>query len=286
MAVEFKELAGSPVESYEPQGMKAERRLLCAYEDRYTVLAALLGGGTSSQAGYPECPAIVATRVRIEPFEKRPDDQGTFDNLTADLNSYTGQFVEVVVNYEMPGSDGTRKDLPNTEPGTLLTYRMDFAGEYVVLPGNTLRWQSDATAPVTPEAVPTLRIPVVEHHVTWNRVSDPPWDAIRACVGAVNDSPLLGADAETVLFDGARAERQFTGVDGQQQPQFGWRITYVFREKTIKVLDEDENQVSLGWNHCYCVSAASGPQWDRIVDANGNTLYRTVDFSTLFQFGS
>ena len=34
MTVVFKELAGSPVESFSPQGMQAERKILCAWADR------------------------------------------------------------------------------------------------------------------------------------------------------------------------------------------------------------------------------------------------------------
>jgi len=71
--------------TYQPEGMKAERRLLCAYEDRHAVVAALLGGGQlgdQPQISYPGQPALVATRVRVEPFEKRPDNQGAFSDLT------------------------------------------------------------------------------------------------------------------------------------------------------------------------------------------------------------
>ncbi|MGD0897982.1 MAG: hypothetical protein ABR915_09095 [Thermoguttaceae bacterium] len=284
MTLVFKELAGSPVETYDSHGMKAQRRLLCAYEDRRAVVTALMGGtplGGPSQAAYPDQPNVLAMRVRIEPFEKNPDDQGLFDDLTADLNSYSGQFVEVAVDYELLGGGSSR--LPKVQSGTFLTYRMDFGGEYIVLPGHTLQWQSDATLPVTPDAVPTLRIPITEHHVTWHRVANPPWDAIRDCTGAVNAAAFLGAAAETVLLDGAKAYRQFTGLDNLQQPQFGWRITYVFREKIIKALDDAQNQLSYGWNHSYRPDANNQTHWDRLVDDAGNSLYRAVDFTPLFE---
>jgi hypothetical protein len=221
--------------------------------------------------------------VRIEPFEKRPDDQGTFDDVTSDLNSYSGQFVEVVVDYALLGGGQAR--LPQAPDGTLLTYRMDFGGEYMALPGHQLVWQSDGTLPVTPDAVPTLRVPIIEHCVTWHRVVNPPWSAISECIGAVNAATFLGAAAETVLFDGAKAGWQFTGLDDLQQPQFGWRLTYVFREKTIKVLDDDQSQLSYGWNHSYRPDSTDQTHWDRLVDDAGNGMYRTVDFSPLFLSG-
>jgi hypothetical protein len=287
MSVVFKELAGSPIEAYDQNGMKAQRRLLCAYEDRQAALLALLGGsqlGSPPQATYPDQPNLLAIRVRIEPFEKKPDDQGTFDDLTSDLNSYSGQFVEVVVDYEVLHGGDSR--LPKVQSNTFLTYLMDFGGEYVALPGHTLLWESDATIPVTPDSVPTLRIPITEHHVTWHRVVSPPWDAIRACVGTVNATAFLGAAAETVLFDGAKAYRQFAGLDDLLHPQFGWRITYVFREKTIKVMDDDQNQLTYGWNYSYRPDANNQTHWDQLVDDAGNKLYRATDFSPLFETGS
>ena len=48
MTILFKELAGSPTETYAPDGFQAERRLLCAYEDRYAVVAALLAAARRS----------------------------------------------------------------------------------------------------------------------------------------------------------------------------------------------------------------------------------------------
>jgi hypothetical protein len=283
----FKELSGSPVETYESGSVTAQRRLLCAYEDRHAVVVALLGDGYQfggqSPAPYPGQNNVVAMRVRIEPFESWPDDQGRFTDLTADMNRYSGQFVVVTVDYELAASLASGP-LPEAEPGTTMTYRMDFGGEYVVLPSYGLRWASDATLPVSPDAVPTLRVPVSQHHVTWHRVVNPPWQAMRACRGAVNSAEFLGAAPETLLFDGAVAERVFAGLDELRHPQYAWRINYVFREKTIKVLRDDGTDV-YGWNHAYRTLPLSQPGWDRLVDAEGDTLYRSADFGALFEFG-
>jgi hypothetical protein len=289
MTLLFKELAGSPTETYGELGMTAQRRLLCAYEDRLKAVAVLLGQGGvlggQPAAAYPGRPAACAVEVRVEPFEKRPDDQGQFDDLTADLNNYSNQFAQLIVDYEMLDSALGVK-LPKVHKSTILSYRMDFGGEYIRLPGQSLQWQSGATIPVPPEVVPTLRIPVVEHHVTWHRVLDPPWDAIRSCAGAINSADFMGAAAETVLFDGAKASREFTGMDSFLAPQFGWKITYVFREKAIKVLAASGSGTTYGWNHTYRDLPAPQSCWDRLVDRCGNTLYTTVDFTPLFQFAA
>ena len=106
MTILFKELAGSPTETYGSAGMKAQRRLLCAYEDRLAAVAVLLGQGSvfggRSPASYPgPSDGGAPCEVRVEPFEKRPDDQGEFVDLTSDLNNYSNQFALLVVSYEM-----------------------------------------------------------------------------------------------------------------------------------------------------------------------------------------
>jgi hypothetical protein len=282
MPIPFKELAGSPVETFSPEGMKAQRRLLVAWENRLGMLAELLGDGQEfggrSQAGYPDCPNVVVAQVRFEPWPPSPDDQGAFDDVAAQLNSYSGRFVQIVVDYELLDAAGSRADLPSVRSGTLLTYRMEFSGEYVALPGQALRWSSDSSLPVPPDAVPTVRVPVTKHVVTWHRVVNAPWAAIRRLTGTVNAAAFLGAAAETVLFDGATAERRFLGLDSLKRAAFGWRIAYTFREKTIRI---DGN--TFGWNHAYRPLPHAAPGWDKLRDEAGNNLYRTGDFSTLFQ---
>ena len=285
MPIPFKELAGSPIETFGPEGMKAERRLLCAYEDRHAVVAALVGDGYAVGGGprapYPGRPDVAAIRVRVEPFHKKPDDQGEFDDLTADLNSYSLQFVELLVNYEILGSQG-HPAVPKSEPGTILTYRMDRAGENVTLPPYALRWAADLATPLADAAAPVVRIPIVEHHLTWHYVVRPPWEAIRRCTGAVNADAMLGAAAETLLLDGVKAERQLAGLDDLQQTRFGWQLSYVFREKAVKVLVGD---AVYGWNHGFGSPPNPEACWDRLVDQNGFALYRTVDFGPLLEFG-
>ena len=285
MTVPFKELAGSPVETFSPDGLKAQRRILVAWEDRYRMLTELLGDGDEfgglSPAGYPECPAVVVMQARLEPWPPCPDDQGAFDDIASQLNSYSGKYVQVVVDYDLLDAGSSRRDLPRAPNGTFLTYRMDFGGEYVRLPGETMHWSSDASIPVPPDAAATIRVPVIEHHVTWHRVVSPPWAAIRSCTGALNDAAFLGASPETVLFDGAIADKRFIRLGALKQPEFGWRITYVFREKAIHV---GEN--TYGWNHRHRALPQDNPGWDTLVDGQGNRLYGTADFNTLFQFAA
>ena len=167
--------------------------------------------------------------------------------------------------------------------GLILTYRQDFGGEFLQIPSFALKWYADSAIPVTPDATPTLRIPITEHHVTVYGVTTPPFDAIRARIGAVNSSSFLGAAAGTMLFDGAKMDRVFLKfTDALDAAVFGWRLRYLFREKKLKVLDTIQSSATIGWNHCYRPEQVSGAHWDKLVDDSGATLYQAVSFTELF----
>jgi hypothetical protein len=85
MTVAFKELSGSPSETFAPEGMAARRRILVAWEDRFSMLVELLGTGGS---GYPACPYALVMRAAVEPWPPTPDEQGAFDEIASQLNSY------------------------------------------------------------------------------------------------------------------------------------------------------------------------------------------------------
>ncbi|MFZ5828747.1 MAG: hypothetical protein ACOY3P_01600 [Planctomycetota bacterium] len=285
MSIAFRELAGSPHEFFGPAGMRAERRIVVAWEDRHAMVALLIGQGYplagTPPSAYPGRPAIVAAEVKLEPWPAVPAAQAAFDDVTADLNSYDGRLALLTIEYKWLEFVLPRGDLPEPEPGTLLTYRMELGCEYVPIAGLSLRWVAAGEVPVPPDAVPAVRVPIVEHHVTWHRVTDPPWQAIRQCTGTVNQNAFLGAAAETVLFDGAVASRQFVGLAELDQPHFGWKITYIFREKAIKAAGQ-----VFGWNHHYRELPADNPGWDKLVDGDGAGLYRLNDFLPLFHFAA
>jgi hypothetical protein len=283
MTVAFKELAGSPLETYGPDGMKAQRVLVCGWDDRELVVEQLLGDGYEfggrGRAGYPDKPNVVAMRIRCEPFADDVTPQ-VLDELTEGLNRYHG-FAKVTVSYELLVACD-REDLPAVEEGTLLTYRQQPGSETMILPGHALTWAGAPDVPVPPEAVPAIHVPIVEHHFTWQRVVRPPWEAIRQSVGTVNDAVFMGAAAATVLFVGATTEREFIRIDELANPALSWRLGYLFREKAVKT---GTGSVA-GWNHAYRSLPADGPGWDELVDAGGNRPYPSSDFSPLFQFAA
>lgn len=281
MTVAFKELAGSPVETHGPEGFQAKRVLLCAWDEREELVQQLVGDGHilggRSRAPYPGKPDVVALRARCEPITDDVLPQELLD-LTEGLNRYHG-FAKVTVDYELlPAAD--RSDIPNVVQGTFLTYQQGFDAETLSLSGDSFTWEAEPSQAVPDKAVPSLRVPLVEHHLTWHRVISPPWQAIRECIGTVNNAMFLGAAAETVLLDGAKADREFLRIDGFANAELAWRIRYTFRERAVKT----GASAIVGWNHSYRSLPIDDPDWDRLVDGAGNRPYRAADFTRLFEF--
>ena len=283
MSVSFKEFAGSPVETCGPEGMRARRVLLCAWDDRQDVIDQILGDGYefggSSRAPYPNTSDVVAMRTRSEPFTNDLVPQ-TFSDLTEGLNQYNG-FAKVTVEYELL-VPSERVDAITVESGTFLTYRHGISQMTVTLPEDSLSWQDEPSEFVPSEAVPSIRIPLIEHQLTWHRVVSPPWQAIRNGIGTVNDAAFLGAAAATVLFDGANAEPEFLRIGDLARAELAWRIVYMFREKAVKTGSGE----IVGWNHAYRPLPVGDPGWDELADANGNRPYRSSDFTQMFQFAT
>jgi hypothetical protein len=279
MSVAFKELAGSPVEQYGEEGFIARREFLIAWEDRDAFAAEVLG--TASQYGggtaiaYPGKSSVRAVGLRYEPLDPdNPDSQQLVD-LAGGLNSYSRSFAKARVEYRTIGVD--RRDLPDVPQGTFLTYRMRFSAEHQPMPSRGWSWEDSPAVPPPDDLNLAMTIPITEHHVTWHQVINPPWAAIRELQGKVNEGAFMGAAEGTVLLEGADADKRFhTGFD-LENPEFFWRIHYVFRERAIKHAGG-----VYGWNHHF---REKPPGWAAIVQ-NGNRMYELADFAPLFQFAA
>ncbi|MCC6125828.1 MAG: hypothetical protein IT426_12750 [Pirellulales bacterium] len=255
MSIPFKELSGSPLESFGPRGMKAQRRLICAWPDRRLLVQELLGDGYefggNAPANYPGSPNIAAVKLEVEPLA---DDMVRQDltNVTEGLNGYRG-FAKITVHYELLAAPPDARLPQDAPPNTFLTYEMDLDADAVRIPGGDLFWPGNAAAVFPAAAQGEVRLPVTVHRLTWHRVVSPPWTAIRACQGALNDGEFLGVAAGALLFDGVRAIREFLSLPDLDDPRFGWRLEYRFREKPL-------------------ITAAAAP------------LFRSEDFAPLFRF--
>jgi hypothetical protein len=291
MTTAFKELAGSPREVFTTEGMRAQRRLLVLWADRRALITELLGNGAEFggvlSAQYPDYEPVVVDRIQVRPWNPSPDEQGAFTDVESDLNAYTGQYAEITVDYELlpPIKRPDPEMLPSTEPDTFLTYRSDHGAEAIQIPGHTLKWTDQEAEPVPAEVVGVKRIPTTEHTLTWHRVMNPPWTAIRELKGLVNHDTFLGAPKECVLFEGAQAQSEFMGFDSLDEPIYGWTITYLFRERSITTTaDNGDTNTLYTWNHMWRSLPMATPAWDKLVDDQGKNIYDTADLTKLFQY--
>ncbi len=306
MAVTFKELAGSPKETYALSGFTAQREILVAWEDRDAMVRELLGD-TRSFAGtalsqYPTKRDVVVSNINVEPWTTKVPDDAAFTDIASELNAYSGQLAKFDISYawlppaSLPGG-GT---IDGIEPETFITYSRTIGGEYAKQGGHALVWKSDPQgAPPNVDAVPTVRIPITEHHITWHRVNNPPQTRITDLIGRVNDVEFFGYAAETLLFEGASMEREFQGfpendpVAGGEGSWTTWKVDYTFREKKItgQAVVDDAVEVRrgdfAGWNHTWRSTRDPQPAgYDRLVPYfdNDKGIYATGGFSSLFLY--
>ncbi len=76
---------------------------------------------------------------------------------------------------------------------------------------------------------------------------------------------------------------EFLRISETDEAEFAWRIEYVFREKTAKLLIPE---AAAGWNHQYRSQPAEAAGWDRLHSAavSDHYVYRTSDFSALLEY--
>lgn len=164
------------------------------------------------------------------------------------------------------------------------------------------------------------QIAVGDLRITWHRVANPPWRAMNALQGMVNDRPFFDFAPEQVLFVGANERKQFN-VDGTDV----WQVTYQFNIRIPKFKHQDldffdwdlgghgiprgpngeiwtyyekwlpEQIVSGGWNHYPrkgTTGLANSPYWQKVYRIKGDVdepqtekdlLYVPGNFEYLFQ---
>lgn len=280
------ELGDSPKETLGRDGIKIVRKFLIPWANRMdfaigmTVVSTGYGLGP---APYPPFPFARVESIDMQPFVERPVQQTITDPVTQ-LNSFAGNntcLCTIHYSTQQPQTSDPKEDgLPE---GTWATYSQRFSGEFMTLPGRGLTWPSDGK-PVGQDAHATILIPLAEHVVTWNRVLNPPWDAISALRGQINETDfrIPGSngqirEAKTLLFEGCEVGTEYRYDQADQV----WNLTYTIKERRVKAVNGSETEI-IGWNHLYREDA--GVWEEPITFLTGKKLHLTGDFTRLFQF--
>jgi hypothetical protein len=277
MSIAFKELGGSPVETYAPGGFYGRRQFLIAWEDRDAFAAEILGQapqfGATPSLNYPGKTSVFATSVRFEPFDPNSPDPQILASLADGLNSYSHSFAKATVNYQTL-SLRDRPDGPENEPDTQLSYHMQYDVELLTILPRGWKWADDPGLSVNEALQLVKAVPVTDHLLTWHQVVRPPWDAIRSLQGKVNAGEFLGCPEATVLFRGATANKLYRSGFAGGASDFCWEILYAFRERAIKFDDQ-----VYGWNHAF---RDDPPGWVELTHGS-DRIYDRADLSALFQ---
>jgi len=174
--LDYEELAGSPVESFDGQGPRATRRLKCAWADRYVLIDYFLGHGDGEThvIGAPYSFAsgignvLYASSVQCTPFFPASVKQDTLRLVPTKNASYDHAHLEV--GYELLHANlpaGVQD--PSKHPQIMTAESLDTSLEYITLPTKGLDWRTLAvnTALEQGEA-PGLAIPAAVWTVVRN----------------------------------------------------------------------------------------------------------------------
>jgi hypothetical protein len=241
----------------------ATRTLLCAWEDRVTIINQIRGGAsiiggyyyyTDSQV-YPDAPFLPFDSIHVEGIA---GDGG----LSVGPNGMVAyKYARIHIVY---------KTLDYIEGVTTGTLSLDYATQFVSLPQSASTYQfADGTA-LSPQDSPPLRRGIVSMVQTRKNLADLPSALVQSVCGCVNSVEFLGGAPGTVLFDGGHADRRLT-MTGDEN----WDMTYKFLYDPI------------GWNYLLQPSTTGTSTGvvgtyqlvTRISD--GSTLYPSTDLNQL-----
>lgn len=204
---------------------------------------------------YPWLFCVSARCVGLGPPRKNaaglPDYAGGF-TIEAEYRSGVGEAIPA------PGGQENAHQIDPADPILWCTQELDFATEAVVVPSHSYKWLGDNTLAEVPVKV---EVPLITCVLTFHRLPYLPMTRIRQKVGKTNSDRVLGANAGTILFPGARTTREVS-TDGT----IVQKVQLVFKEKPT------------GWN---TFLRKDKFVWDTLVDAQGRRPYQSTTFREL-----
>ncbi len=260
--------------------------------------------GTSFAAGnvivrnpiktFPGIPLLFLDNADVEEFGDDAIGEGgtTTDSFSVAIPKNGWRIKE---NYKSPDFDqgpqeglpeNNNQDLPPLPTDTFLTVSTSLGMEILATDKSGLEWALANAAGNKQLGVNTTIaefVPTETLNLSWHRVRFPPWTNIRALRGKLNQATFLGHEAETVMFLGLDASREYQ-INAVRQ----WRLDYKFAIKEVKFEDPafPGQFITAGWNHFLRpdADATSPDTWQIILRKAGvaNRIYLTDDLTGLF----
>jgi hypothetical protein len=241
----------------------AIRTMLCAWEDRITIINQIRGGAVEIGAYYFYTPSQVYPDAPFLPFDSiHVEGLPGEDGLSVGPNG--------LVAYKYARLRITYKSLDYFDGVTTGTLSLDYATQCVTLPQSAPTYQFPDGTPLAPQDSPPIRLGVVTLVQTRKNLAALPSALVQNLAGCVNSVTFLGGAPGTVLFDGAHADRRLTTTGAEN-----WDMTYKFL------------YLAGGWNYMLQPTAKSSgtvgtmQQVTRISD--NSPLYTLSDLTPLLE---
>lgn len=271
LTVGFREVLGSPRESLnESSGSTAERQFIVPFSERLSFAQGIVGTRFSN---FPQSRVVAITLQALtkDLVAKNP----VLDPAFQSANYGNAPWV-ATVSY---GPDYTQKPWPTSmqkpavRPGTELRYQIKGTAKFLQVPVSAMKYEDDATVPLTEDANAVILIPLRSIQLQWDFVDDPPMDAFDLLLGKVNELSFLGAPPETLLFESYDVTETFRAAPVNPHTN---RMTLQFTKREIQSGDDAD---SFGWNHDYRVDPAG---WAKVLLSDDEPRYKLADFSGMF----
>ncbi len=236
-------------------------------------------------AALPGYNYLRADSLHIEPLGERiigPLTAGGAVDTTADFATLAEfEKAKVTLSYVTPTFNTNQLDLEfpaadNPDPVSLLDHKWAAGGQYITIkPTSKMSFAGNIGGAVSDKVVATLFEPAIQHVITWPYVTNPPFAAIRTCLGKINNAVMnfqTGAiEISSLMFMGAELSGQVLS-DGTK----AWQVSYHFSERRVQSFGG-----IWGWNIF----------WDPIknrydvlvLNTAGDKLFLSTDLSVLFK---
>lgn len=275
ITIEHRELDGFPQEQRTLEGLRATRKLVCAWSDRYLLRGALVGEGSVARPQtYPYNInwGAVVRGVTVEPFGGQKRGAVTEGSTPS---SYLASYDEALltVEYGTPtGRDEPKIDESSPGPESYFVETLDLGIEHIQLDHSKFKW-SGSDNPLEAGEAPSKVIATGSYSITHYYTPYAP-DAIDSLAGKVNSGTYTAKGiykSSGVLKSWAAGKLLMMPikVETVTSPEGNERLNISY---TMAIRDN-------GWNKFWDANAGI---WDSIAKIDGGAavnVYESDSFS-------